>query len=301
MERCPWWIMTVKVSLQIRSRFRVVLELLALDTSGLGGDGQDDVSPGVHALRVRVDRALPGGDERPLGPVLVVQGQAQRPYVDLGGVPIGVCRVGVEQRFPDAVHRNGLAHAEKGDVRLQLLEIGGRDRRLRLLAARAGCERHDGQNQGSEPAPPILGAIVSRLRRHGLAQSPRDRSATGRAERRLRCRRGRRIAERRACFDERREERVGSVRPALELGVELARHEPWVIRELDHLHEPAVGRHPADAQTVFFQRLSVGVVDLVAVPVPLPDLGGAVDGSDPRSLLEAWRATRRGAWSRPWS
>ena len=40
------------------------------------------------------------------------------------------------------------------------------------------------------------------------------------------------------------EQRMRALRPALELRVELAGHEPRVVAQLDDLHEPAVGREP---------------------------------------------------------
>src|SRR5213592_545435 len=50
--------------------------------------------------------------------------------------------------------------------------------------------------------------------------------------------------------DESREQRVGPRRPRLELGVELAADEPWMIRQLDDLHERAVGREAGAAHPV---------------------------------------------------
>src|SRR5581483_11973394 len=65
------------------------------------------------------------------------------------------------------------------------------------------------------------------------------------------------------------EERVRPVGPRAELGVELARDEPGVARELDDLDEPSVGRQAAEYEPGLAQRLAVLVVELEAVAVAL--------------------------------
>ena len=84
-----------------------------------------------------------------------------------------------------------------------------------------------------------------------------------------------RTGERR--LDEPVEQRVRPLRPGLELGVELAGHEPRVVLELDDLDEPAVGRLAAQQHARRLERLAVAVVHLEAVAVALVDDLLAVD------------------------
>src|SRR6185295_12643479 len=86
--------------------------------------------------------------------------------------------------------------------------------------------------------------------------------------------------------DERLEQRVRRLRARFELRVELAADEIGVLRQLDHLHQAAVGRRARDEHAVAGQRLAVVVVDLVAMAVPLADLGGAVRGGGLRTRGE---------------
>src|SRR6478735_12096293 len=65
--------------------------------------------------------------------------------------------------------------------------------------------------------------------------------------------------------------------PSLELRVELARHEPRVVLQLDDLDEPPVGRLPGQQHARRLERLAIAVVDLEAVAVPLVDDLLAVD------------------------
>src|SRR5690606_3165968 len=75
--------------------------------------------------------------------------------------------------------------------------------------------------------------------------------------------------------DEAGEQRMRLERAALELGVELHADEPRVIGTLDDLREQSVGRHAREYQPALLERLAVGRIDLVAMPVTLGNDGGA--------------------------
>ena len=64
--------------------------------------------------------------------------------------------------------------------------------------------------------------------------------------------------------------------------MELASDEPWMIGYLDDLHQGAVDRLAGDLEPGILQRVHVGVVELVAVPVALADDVGTVYGAHPR-------------------
>ena len=68
----------------------------------------------------------------------------------------------------------------------------------------------------------------------------------------------------------------------LELGVELAGYEVWVLRQLNYFYELAVARDPADAPPRLLQRFSRlrAVVQLVAVAVSLGDNTNSVSFSE---------------------
>src|SRR5580693_194507 len=68
--------------------------------------------------------------------------------------------------------------------------------------------------------------------------------------------------------DEAGEQRMAVARSGGELGVELGRDEPGMLRQLDHLDQP-VGREAGEAQARLAVTLEVVVVELVAVPVTL--------------------------------
>ena len=85
----------------------------------------------------------------------------------------------------------------------------------------------------------------------------------------------------------------------LELGVELAGHEPRVVLELDDLDEPAVGRLAGQEHAGRLERLAVAVVHLEAVAMPLVDDLLAVDRGGLRAGRELGRVEARGASSRP--
>ena len=52
------------------------------------------------------------------------------------------------------------------------------------------------------------------------------------------------------------EERMGMQRGGLEFGVELAGHKPRMARQLDQLHQPAVGRKAAQSHSGLLERLT---------------------------------------------
>src|SRR5581483_6693483 len=97
--------------------------------------------------------------------------------------------------------------------------------------------------------------------------------------------------------DEAAEERRGPRRPRLELRMELARHEPGVVGQLDDLDEPAVLIGAGDDEPVVDEPVAVDVVHLVAVAVPLEDHVLAVDLAGTRALgeLDRLRAEPHGA------
>src|SRR3954453_6543659 len=74
--------------------------------------------------------------------------------------------------------------------------------------------------------------------------------------------------------DERGKERVRLRRLRLELGMELHGEIPRVSRKLGDLDELAVRRAAGDLQPVLVERALVQSVELVAVTMPLVDVGG---------------------------
>ena len=88
------------------------------------------------------------------------------------------------------------------------------------------------------------------------------------------------------------EQRVRPGRPGAQLRVRLGGHEVRVrlARQLDELHQAAVRRGAGEDQAARRDLLAVLVVHLVAVPVPLLDLGqAAVRLADQRALREQRR------------
>src|SRR3989442_13083892 len=71
--------------------------------------------------------------------------------------------------------------------------------------------------------------------------------------------------------DKRLEQRVGREGARLELGMELATHEPRVVADLDNLDVSAIRRVARNGEAVSRQRLFVFAVEFVAVTVPLRD------------------------------
>ena len=69
---------------------------------------------------------------------------------------------------------------------------------------------------------------------------------------------------------------MGLVGPGFELRMVLDAHIEGPVGELHRLHQPPVGRKAGEGETMCRQHLPVIVVELIAVPVPLGDLPGAV-------------------------
>src|SRR5207253_10240054 len=92
--------------------------------------------------------------------------------------------------------------------------------------------------------------------------------------------------------DELAEERRGPRGARLELGVELARDEPRMVRKLDDLDEPAFVHGSGDDEPRLDELRPVVVVHLVAVPVPLVDdrLTVGLAGARPLRDLDRLRA-----------
>ena len=68
--------------------------------------------------------------------------------------------------------------------------------------------------------------------------------------------------------------------------MELDPDEPRVVGKLNRLRQQAVGRHAREYEAFLFQALSVGGIDLVAMPVALGNLGVPVNRGDTRAWLE---------------
>ena len=97
------------------------------------------------------------------------------------------------------------------------------------------------------------------------------------------------VAHGERCGHEAIEQRVRPLGPRLELGMELAGHEPRMVPELDDLDQPAVGRLPGQDHAGRLERLAIAVVHLEAVAMALVDDLLAVD----RGGLRAGRQLRR--------
>src|SRR4029077_623294 len=67
------------------------------------------------------------------------------------------------------------------------------------------------------------------------------------------------------------EQRMRTVGSRSELGMELCRHEPRVIRQLDDFHEATVGRHTAEDHPRVAERFAVLVVEFETMAVTLVD------------------------------
>ena len=92
-------------------------------------------------------------------------------------------------------------------------------------------------------------------------------------------------------LDQPGEQRVRPGRPRAQLGVRLRGHVVGVHvgRQLDELDQVVVRRGAGEHQAGGLELLAVGVVDLVAVPVPLLDPGRAVRRPHHAALLELGR------------
>src|SRR3989344_7295151 len=69
-----------------------------------------------------------------------------------------------------------------------------------------------------------------------------------------------------------------SVRATLKFGVELAPDHEGVILHFDDFHECAVRRGSRDHESVFLESGTEGIIEFVAVTVPLRDVAFAIGG-----------------------
>src|SRR5690606_10716197 len=97
-------------------------------------------------------------------------------------------------------------------------------------------------------------------------------------------------------IDEAGEKRVAVARRGGELRVELDAHEPGMLRKLHDFGQLFGGRAGADHHACLFEARDVGVVDLVAMAVPLVDFV-AIDGLGAAARLDrtALRTLAHGA------
>src|SRR5689334_17084155 len=89
--------------------------------------------------------------------------------------------------------------------------------------------------------------------------------------------------------DEPGEQRMWLLRLALELRMELHRHVPRMVRQLDDLDELPVERAAHHLQPLVRQRLLVEAVELVAMAMTLVDDVGAIQTVRERSRLQLTR------------
>jgi len=68
-------------------------------------------------------------------------------------------------------------------------------------------------------------------------------------------------------LDEACKERVRPIWPRQKLGVELAANHEWMIAELCDFYELPIRRETGINHPMFSQNLSVGIVELVAMPM----------------------------------
>src|SRR6266511_6339775 len=83
--------------------------------------------------------------------------------------------------------------------------------------------------------------------------------------------------------DETFEQGMWLVRFAAEFGMKLAGDEKRVIEQFDDFNQLAVGRRAAEDKVGLLKLVAVGVVEFVAVPMPLVDHKGAVKFGGQRS------------------
>src|SRR5207302_9911968 len=86
--------------------------------------------------------------------------------------------------------------------------------------------------------------------------------------------------------DQRPEQRVGSIRPALELRMGLGPDPERVTGQLDELHQPVIRGRSRTHQAGVLQPVPVPGVDFVAVPVAFVDQLVAVGEGDLRAVLQ---------------
>src|SRR5690606_4268309 len=85
------------------------------------------------------------------------------------------------------------------------------------------------------------------------------------------------------------EQRVRRCRLRLEFWMKLHGQEPGVAIQFDDLHKAAVRVRTGHAHPVLGKRLPVGVVKLVAMPMPLRDLLALITGRRDTSGLQSAR------------
>ena len=86
--------------------------------------------------------------------------------------------------------------------------------------------------------------------------------------------------------NKRPKQRMGLQWLGLELGMELAPDEMWMIRQLHHLHIGAVWSRSGNAQAAGHQWLLVLAVEFVTMAVPLADLEHTVNPMRQRIRLD---------------
>ncbi len=112
------------------------------------------------------------------------------------------------------------------------------------------------------PAIPHIGRPRQVFRKDTACPARRDDDASAQEQSRMdHCR-----------PDEPGKQRMRPGRLRLELRMELHGHEPGMLGDLDDLDQPPVGAGAAEVHPVLGELLAVGVVELVAVAVPLGDL-----------------------------
>ena len=85
------------------------------------------------------------------------------------------------------------------------------------------------------------------------------------------------------------EQRMGLGWAALEFGVGLARHEPRMVRQLDHLGETAIGRDARNHHAGLLELAAILVVHLVTMAMALIDDLFAIDIERLGALFELAR------------
>ena len=85
---------------------------------------------------------------------------------------------------------------------------------------------------------------------------------------------------------ETQKERMGPVRTALELGMELHADKELLSRNLDGLYEPSVRRKTRKAKPGFLQGIAEIIIHFISVAMTLADLFPAVQPADDSPLTE---------------
>src|SRR5918992_126096 len=143
--------------------------------------------------------------------------------------------------------------------------LAGTTQGRRSRPPRARTDFKYGRDRGRSLAAIQRGQAASAVFRRALLLVRRGARRAGAGPRALQSR-----------TDEVPEERRRARRARLELGVELAGHEPGVVVQLDDLHEPPLLVRARDDQSGLHEPRPEVVVHLVAVPVAFVDDGLAV-------------------------